>query len=147
MANENVDPSIQGFPRDNRDGTPGLVGPDDHTRSLIRARADKVAGQNVAVGNYADLQRMGADAVAGTTSTPTALAKSIDAAPGVNLKDKSIISPAEADAAKGEWTRETERTGLLSAPVPPIPAANTEPNIVDPGAKSPVAEPKKGASK
>lgn len=138
MADEYIDPATRGFPADNRDGTPGLIGPDEHTRSLIRARADKVSGANVAVGNYADLQRLGADAAQGVGTAPKAIAT----APGVDIKNSTVISPAQAEAAKGEYTRETERAGLLDAPTPATPAENREPNPVDPGSVSPTTEAK-----
>lgn len=136
--------SSQGFPQENRDGSPALIGPDAYTRQLLRQRADRDYTTQVVTGNYADLQRAGADAAQGLGSTSSA--KAIASPPGLDIKDSSVISPAQQEAARGEWTRETERTGLLDAPPAPIPAENRDPNPVDPGSVSPTVELKGGST-
>lgn len=134
--------SSSGFPTENRDGSPALVGPDEYTRQLLRQRADRDYTAEVLTGNYADLQRLGADAAQGIGTAPKAVASP----PGLDIKDSSVISPAQQEAARGEWTRETERTGLLDAPAAHVPAENTDPNPVDPGSVSPTVELKGGSS-
>lgn len=135
---ENTNPvGGQGFPPDNRDGTPGLVGKDDYTKWEANQRAN-ASGQTVLVGNLADLQRLGAEAATGTVNVNNAIA----APPGIDTKDKSVVTPAQHDAARGEVTRETIRTGLLPEPPAPVPAENTSPNPVDPGSQSPTSESK-----
>lgn len=129
----------QGFPADNRDGTPGLIGKDDftiqyETNRLTRGRVVPLAG------NIADMQRLGAliadnKATAGVAVNPT-----------VDVKDESIVTPAQHDAAKGEWTVESEREGLVKAPPAPVPAENKEPNSIDPGSVSPTVEAKSSTS-
>jgi hypothetical protein len=87
---------------------------------------------------------MGADVAAGISSGTNA--KAIASPPGLDIKDKDVLSPAQAEAARGEWTRETERTGLLDAPPAPVPAENRDPNPVDPGSVSPTVESKGSTS-
>lgn len=125
----------QGFPADNPDGTPGLVGPDEYTK---QSRIARILGNNTTVltGNIADVQRAGAEAATGKAD------KSVDTGPGVDPKSDKIVTPAQAEAARGEWTRETERTGLLDAPVVPEPKENKSPDPVDPTSTSPRAESK-----
>lgn len=137
--------SSSGFPTENRDGTPALVGPDEYTRQLLRQRADRDYTTQVVAGNFADLQRMGADKVQGSSSS-NAVGDAIASPPGLDIKDSSVISPAQQEAARGEWTRETERTGLLDAPAAHVPAENADPNPVDPGSVSPTVESKGKAS-
>lgn len=125
----------QGFPADNRDGTPGLIGKDDFTREYEMSRLQR-GRQEVLTGNYADLQRIGAlladnKATAGVAANPT-----------VDPSAKNVLTPAQHDAAKGEWTVESERAGLVDAPAAPIPADNREPNSIDPGSTSPEVQAK-----
>lgn len=126
----------QGFPAENRDGSPALVGPDDYTK---QTRINRILQNNTTVltGNYADLQRAGAEAATGDTSAAVA---AVDTGPGVDLKDDKVITPAQHDADKGEFTRETLRTGLLDAPPESVPAENSEPNVIDPTSQSPQVE-------
>lgn len=131
----------QGFPADNPDGTPGLIGKDDYTRELAIKNASR-RNETVLAGNFADLQRLGADAASGTVNVQTAVATP----PGIDPKAKNVVSPAESEASRGEFTRETERKGLIDAPVTPEPAENTSPNPVDPTSTSPTAEAKGGVT-
>lgn len=131
----------QGFPADNPDGTPGLVGKDDYTRELAIKNATR-RPETVLAGNFADLQRLGADAASGTVNVQSAVA----IPPGVDAKAKNVVTPAEAEASRGEFTRETERKGLIDAPVPATPPENKSPNPVDPTSTSPVAEVRSGTS-
>ena len=127
----------QGFPADNPDGTPGLIGKDDYTRELAIKNASR-RNETVLAGNFADLQRLGADAAAGTINVQSA----VQAPPGVDPSAKNVVTPAQAEASRGEYTRETERTGLVTAPVIPDPPENTSARVIDPGSTSPKAEPK-----
>lgn len=123
--------SSAGFPPENKDGTPGLIGPDDFTRQLMLARANKVGGTAVVGGNYADLQRMGEVAATGDKNP------AFQAGPGVDLSSDRYVTAAQAEAARGEWTRETERTGLLTEPPAPEPKENKSADPVDPTSTSP----------
>lgn len=135
---ENTNPvGGQGFPPDNPDGTPGLVGKDEYTKWEATQRMN-ASGQTVLTGNYADLQRLGADIATGTVNVQSAVA----APPGINPKSSTVVTPAQNDAAKGEFTRETLRVGTLSAPPVPVPAENRSANPVDPGSQSPTSESK-----
>ncbi len=116
----------QGFPPDNADGTPGLIGKDDYTRQLAIHNASR-RPQTVVVGNIADIQRYGGDGAA-------------------KRGDKGVVSPGQAEAARGEFTRETERTGLLDAPIPADPPENKSPNPVDPTSTSPTTLNRSGTS-
>lgn len=127
----------QGFPPDNRDGTPSLIGKDDYTKWEATQRMN-ASGQTVLTGNYADLQRLGAEAANGSINVQNVVA----GPPGVNLKSDNVVTPAQHDAARGEVTRETIRTGLLPEPPAPVPAENNSPNPVDPGSQSPTSEAK-----
>lgn len=131
----------QGFPADNPDGTPGLIGKDDYTRELAIKNANR-RNETVLAGNFADLQRLGADAAAGTINVQ----KAVVAPPGIDPSAKNVVTPAQAEATRGEFTRETERTGLVTAPVIPDPPENKSPNPVDPTSTSPVAEAKGGTT-
>lgn len=131
----------QGFPADNPDGTPGLIGKDDYTRELAIKNATR-RPETVLAGNFADLQRLGADAASGTVNVQSAVA----IPPGVDAKAKNVVTPAEAEASRGEFTRETERKGLIDVPVPATPPENKSPNPVDPTSTSPVAEVRSGTS-
>ncbi len=122
----------QGFPADNPDGTPGLIGKDDYTRELAVLNATRRPA-TVLSGNYADLQRLGADTAAGTINVQSAVV----APPGIDAKAKNVVTPAQAEASRGEFTRETERTGLITAPEPVEPAENKSPDPVDPTSTSP----------
>lgn len=110
----------QGFPPDNADGTPGLIGKDDYTRELAVFNATR-RPQTVVVGNIADIQRHGGDGA-------------------VKRGDEGVVSPAQAEASRGEFTRETQRTGLIDAPVAPTPPENKSPNPVDPTSTSPTTQ-------
>jgi hypothetical protein len=55
-----------------------------------------------------------------------------------------VVTPAQHDAMKGEWTVESERAGLIDAPAEHVPAENKEPNSIDPGSESPTPQPKSG---
>lgn len=119
----------QGFPADNhRTGEPGLIGKDAFT---IKYETEKLNRGHTTVlsGNYADLQRIGA-ALAIQGKLPEGVAP-----PGVDAKN--ALTPAQHDAAKGEWTVESERAGLMSRPVPPTPEPDYSPTPVDPAAVSP----------
>lgn len=131
----------QGFPPDNPDGTPGLIGKDDYTRELAIRNASR-RNETVLAGNFADLQRLGADAANGTINVQSAF----PAPPGIDPKAKNVVTPAQAEASRGEFTRETERTGLVEAPVRPDPPENKSPNPVDPTSTSPRAETRTGTS-
>lgn len=125
--------SSQGFPTENPDGTPTLVGPDDYTRQLRRDYADRER-VDVLAGNLADLQRLGAQAA----TTGSASVASVVAAPaGVDPKSDQTLTPAQASAARGEWNRETEREGLLGPPPAPEPPEGTSAEPVDPTSQSP----------
>ena len=131
----NAPASGTGFPADNRDGTPSLVGKDDYTKWEATQRINK-GHQDVLVGNLADLQRIGADAAVGTVNVQSAVV----APPGVDPKSKSVVTPAQHEASRGEFTRETARTGLVTAPLPPTPNVDNTPNPVDPTSQSPRVE-------
>lgn len=137
---ENTPGSGLGFPPDNPDGTPGLVGKDDYTRWEATQRINK-SHDTVLAGNYADLQRIGAELAVGNA------VKGVAAPPGVDPKSPNVVTPAQHEAARGEYTRETARTGLVDERVGPEPAVNTTANPVDPGSKSPTVEAKKVATK
>jgi hypothetical protein len=127
----------QGFPADNRDGTPSLIGKDAFTVKYETEKLNR-GHTTVLAGNYADLQRLGAQIATGSINPQKAIA----APPGVDVKDDSVITPAQHDALKGEYTVESAREGLVEAPVPPKPADNNEPNSVDPTSTSPSVEAK-----
>lgn len=131
----------EGFPADNPDGTPGLVGPSDSLRRIMVDKYTRPANQSTLGGNYADLQRLGAN-LAGGPGTVSTFNAVLDTGPGVDPKAENIVTPAQSEAARGEWTRETERVGLLDAPPEFVPAENTSPNPVDPTATSPTVETK-----
>src|SRR6476646_8898905 len=99
----------QGFPQDNPDGTPGLVGKDEYTKWEATQRINKPHSV-VLAGNYADLQRMGAEAAVGKA------APGIVAHPTIDTKSDNVITPAQQEAARGEYTLETQRVGLLGPP-------------------------------
>lgn len=137
----------QGFPRENRDGSPALIGPDDYTKQINRERLER-GSTTVVGGNFADLQRMGEQIAGGPgTKSGAVSAEVIGAPPGVDPKDDNVVTAPQMAAARGEWDRETERTGLLDAPPDPEPAENRDPNPVDPGNQSPTAEAKTGTTK
>lgn len=121
-----------GFPPDNPDGTPGLIGKDDFTRQLEIERANRRPVTALA-GNFADLQRLGSEAANNNA------VEGVVAPPGVDPAAKNVVTPAQAESARGEFTRETERTGLIDAPVAPTPPENRSPNPVDPTSTSPQA--------
>ncbi len=125
----------QGFPPDNADGTPGLIGPDEYTRQLAIHKANR-GHVSVLAGNIADLQRIGAELANGKAIAGVAVA------PGVDPTAKNVVTPAQASAARGEFTQETLREGLIDAPLRPEPNENNTPNVVDPTATSPRAEAK-----
>lgn len=132
MADNNRPPEGgQGFPAPNKDGSPALVGKDDYTRYVENERANRTA-TTVLVGNLADLHRIGTEVATGKTVN-----SAFAPPPGVDPKDDAVTTPAEVEAARGEWTRETERVGTLSAPPAHVPAENTEPDSIDPGSQSP----------
>ncbi len=135
MPDNQIPQGGQGFPADNADGTPSLVGKDDYTKWEATQRINK-GHADVLVGNLADLQRIGADAAVGTVNVQSAVV----APPGIDAKSKDVITPAQQEAARGEWTRETERTGLVDAPAPNVPAENFSPNPVDPTSTSPTTQ-------
>lgn len=135
MTDSNYPPQGgQGFPADNRDGTPSLIGKDEYTRWEATQRINR-GHVDVLSGNYADLQRIGAEIATGSTSTSNS---AVAAPPGVDVKSDTVVTPAQAEAARGEWTRETERVGTLGPPPAHVPAENTEPDSIDPGSQSPV---------
>lgn len=136
----------QGFPANNPDGTPGLVGPDEYTRWVNIQRYTRPPNQIVVGGNFADLQRMG-EVVAGGPGVKGSANPAIATAPTVDPSADNYVTAPQAEAARGEWTRETERVGLLDAPPAPVPAENKEPNAVDPTSVSPTTESKGGASR
>lgn len=83
------------------------------TREALEARL--APRTTVVGGNYADLQRMGGEAaVKGKGTLP----------PGVEKED--VSTAADAEAERGEFTRETERTGQVKAPEPETPAEETD---------------------
>ena len=125
----------QGFPADNPDGTPGLVGKDDYTRELAIKNASR-KNETVLSGNFADLQRLGADVAAGTVNVQ----KAVVAPPGIDPKAENVVTPAQSEANRGEWTRESERAGLVDAPEAVDPPENKSANPVDPTSQSPRAE-------
>ncbi len=133
--------SGQGFPPENRDGSPALIGKDDYTKWEATQRLSR-SGVTVLAGNLADLQRLGGEAANGTVNVQSAIA----APSGIDTKDKNVLSPAQFDASKGEFTRETARTGLVSAPPVPEPVIDKTANPVDPTSQSPTSE-KKGVVK
>ena len=121
----------QGFPADNhRTGEPGLIGKDDFTKQYEIERITR--GRVVPLtGNYADLQRIGALIAENKAPAGVAVNESVDA------KSKEFVTPGQHDAAKGEWTVESERAGLVKAPPAPVPADNNEPDSIDPTSVSP----------
>lgn len=126
----------QGFPADNhRTGEPGLVGKDDFTREYEIGRLQR-GRQQALSGNFADLQRIGA-ALAVDGKLPQGVAP-----PGINPKDENVLTPAQHDAAKGEWTVESERAGLIPRRPAPIPAENRDADSIDPTSTSPQVQAK-----
>lgn len=137
----------QGFPRNNPDGTPSLVGPDDYTKQIQMDRLNR-GNTTVLGGNIADLQRIGEQVAGGPgTKAGANLSETLGAPPGVDPSEDNVVTAPQMAAARGEWDRETERTGLLDAPPEPTPAENKEANPVDPGNQSPTAESKGGGTK
>lgn len=130
--------SGRGFPPDNKDGTPGLIGPDEYARWDRIQRASRQP-RTVLSGNIADMQRLGAEVANSSSATVNS---ALAAPPGVDPKNENVLTPAQAEALDGQWTRETERTGLLGPPPAHVPAENTEPDSIDPGSQSPVQVPK-----
>lgn len=131
----------EGFPVDNPDGTPGLIGPSDNLRRIMVDKYTRPANQSAVGGNYADLQRLGAN-IAGGPGTVSTFNAVLDTGPGIDPKADNIVTPAQSEASRGEWTRETERVGLLGSPPEFVPAENKSPNPVDPTATSPTVEAK-----
>lgn len=123
----------QGWPTD-----PNHRGPDEYTKWVQLQRLNN-GPQDVAVGNFADLQRAGADKTQGVSNTTSD--KAIAAPPGYDLKDDNVISPAQLEASRGEWTRETERVGLLGSPPQDQGGdGHAESVVVDPTSTSPKVE-------
>lgn len=135
---KNEEPLVggQGFPADNRDGTPGLIGKDDFTREYETKRINR-GHTEVLAGNYADLQRIGAQlAASGTVNVKDA----IGIPAGVDTKSDTVLTPGQHDASKGEITVESVREGINEIPPRPTPPENKEPNSIDPGSVSPQVE-------
>lgn len=112
----------------NYDGTPAEAGADASTREAMERRL--TAREPVIVGNFADTQRQGADVAAGEGDP------SVD---GV-VVPQGGVHPADHDAAMGQITTETIRTGVhdeedLAGPAPAD--QDPEPQSVDPDSKSP----------
>lgn len=123
----------QGFPPENRDGSPAFTGPDDYTRQVQLARLDPNRPRFAATGNLADLDRLGKLA---TSSTSPADAFVI--APHARVDEKDVTTPAERDAYLGIYNTETARTGLVDAP--PLDKGgdgHIEAVVRDPGSQSP----------
>lgn len=91
-------------------------GPDQSTRDAAMERL--APRQQVVVGNIADLQRLGAAAASGDKAT-TAVKDSVVTPEN---QPHENVTPAEAEAARGRTTRETERTGEKVAEAPAQPA-------------------------
>ncbi len=126
----------QGFPADNpRTGEPGLIGKDDFTRQYEIGRLER-GRVEVLAGNYADLQRIGAQ-LADNNAKGVISKEVLGVPPGVDPSADNVVTPAQHDALKGEWTVESERAGLVSAPPDPIPAENRDPDSIDPTSTSP----------
>lgn len=142
-------PQGRGFPPPNPDGTPALIGPDEQTREIARRRAEK--GHVVTVtGNYADIQRLGASLAANSTTKLAGV--ELGSPPGVDVTDDNVVSPAQSDALRGEYTVESAREGAVKPPEPlenldaegtPTPETNTTPAPGD--AKADSGPPKAGA--
>lgn len=123
----------QGFPAENKDGSPALVGPDDYTRYVQMKRLDPNRPRHAATGNLADLDRLGK--LATGSSSP---ADAFVIAPHANVDEKDVVTPAERDAFMGIYNTETARTGLVDAP--PLDQGgdgHTEAVVRDPGSQSP----------
>lgn len=123
----------QGFPTENRDGSPTLVGPDDYTRYVQMKRLDPDRPRHAATGNLADLDRLGK--LATGSSSP---ADAFVIAPHAGVDPKDVVTPAERDAFMGIYNTETARTGLVDAP--PVDKGgdgHTEAVVRDPGSQSP----------
>ena len=131
-------PRQHGFPPANPDGSPALVGPDDYTRHIAIERANRKITRSV-TGNYADIQRMVAQAA---QDGNVKVANTDLNTPNLELTEDEFVSPAQAATAKGEVNLETIRTGLLTEAPAEDPPENFEANPVDPGSQSPTAEPK-----
>lgn len=113
------------------------VGASASTREAIEARL--APRRTVVVGNLADLQRMGAELA---QTDKGELAGAVVTAESVNAQSSNVVTPHEDDAAKGEITRETVRTGeaapLIRAREKAMaPRDNREPDSVDPTSTSP----------
>lgn len=112
------------------DGTVVGNGPDQETVDRVVMHATPHAP--VVVGNQADVMRQGAD-----------LADTLE---GEELLDAGVVvpsdgvHPAEHDAARGQITRETLRTGIHGEEdlEPPAPGPGDGTNAVDPTSVSPV---------
>jgi DNA-directed RNA polymerase subunit RPC12/RpoP len=110
------------------------------TRDAIERRLQP--RRSVVVGNFADLQRMGAELAA---TEKGALASTVVTAEPVDVKSNAVVTPHEDDAMKADITRETVRTGEADPLIEEqnrqaAPRENREPNPVDPTSQSPLVE-------
>lgn len=124
----------QGFPPENAENP--YCGPDDYTRFVQTERANRRPVTRLA-GNIADLNRLAAVAADGKS-----VKEVLSVHPTVDVSDSAVKSGVIADADAGVWNVGTEGLGLVDAPPEPVPAENTDANIVDPTSQHPVAEEK-----
>ena len=123
-------PPDEGFPDNPKRGY------SDYTRFYETERLNRGPVTALA-GNIADMQRLGAQLAMDKSSViPTGE----EIGPTSDNEGKKFVTPAEFDAAKGEYTIESARAGLVDAPPTPIPAENHEPDSVDPTSVSPQAQ-------
>lgn len=93
------------------------AGAGDTTRQAILERL--APRQQVVVGNLADLQRAGAEAAAAGRGN---LGNGVALPPGEGLPHE-VVTPAEAEAAQGRVTVETERAGTTKGEPEPVATA------------------------
>lgn len=110
-------------------------GPGATTRAVLEQRLAPRSG--VVAGNLADLQRAGAEVAVNDGTFEDAVKTAVVAAPALDPEDDGFVTAAQHEAARGEFTRETERTGDLEAPVAADPPKEKGAKVEDPGSQSP----------
>ena len=108
-------PPDEGFPDNPKRGY------SDYTRFYETERLNRGPVTALA-GNIADMQRLGAQLAMDKSSViPTGE----EIGPTSDKEGKKFVTPAEFDAAKGEYTIGSARAGLVDAPPTPIPGVGS----------------------